>query len=255
MRPFDQAMLDRLGEVLDLPDDVSDLTTDGYLDLTGADDRPATGVAQRLMLSRAVPVVYERWWRPALGRIAKGIAGPSMREEERSVRRLLDLRSGTMVLDIACGPGNFTRAFADVVGARGLAVGVDVSAAMLARAVADTDAPNVAYVRAGAADLPVRPGAVDAVCCFAALHLFGDPAAAIDTMAGALADGGRLAVLTSCRPRGLPFGPLATAIGRVSGMRVFGPEEVTGALTRRGLEITAHRVAGATQIVGARRPA
>ena len=39
----------------------------GWLDLIGAGDAPAsTGLAQDLMLSRLLPVVYERWWRPAL---------------------------------------------------------------------------------------------------------------------------------------------------------------------------------------------
>lgn len=254
MGPPDRSTRARLGEVLDLPADAP-AATDGYLDLIGGGPPRENGVAQRLMQSRAVPVVYERWWRPALGRIAKGITGPSMREEERAALRLLDPRPGAVVLDLACGPGNFTRAFAEAVGTEGLAVGVDVSPTMLARAVADTRAPSIVYVRADAADLPVRSGAVDAVCCFAALHLFDDPSTALDTMVGALAPGGRLALFTSCHPRRPLLGPLAAAVGHLGGMRVFGADEVTGALTRRGLEITEHRVAGATQIVGARRPA
>lgn len=242
---------DRLREVLDLPED---LAAGGYLDLVGDEEPEARGLAQRLMLSRAVPLVYERWWRPALGRVAKGPGGPSMAEEVAAAQRLLELDVGAVVVDVACGPGNFTRAFARAVGDDGLVIGADVSPTMLARGVAATDDANVVYVRCPAAALPLRPGAVDAVCCFAALHLFDDPSAALDTMVAGLAPGGRIAVFTSCRSSRLPLGPLATLIGRLGGMRMFGRDAVTGALTRRGLEITAQRVAGATQIVGARRP-
>src|SRR5918911_2312109 len=125
-------------------------TTQGYLDLLGYAAPESTGAAQRLMLTGLVPAIYERWWRPALGRIAKGIFGPGMRDEHRIARLLLGLTPGDGVLDVACGPGNFTRDFARSVGPTGLVVGIDASPTMLARAVRDTTAPNVAYVRGNA---------------------------------------------------------------------------------------------------------
>jgi ubiquinone/menaquinone biosynthesis C-methylase UbiE len=82
-----------------------------------------------------------------------------MDDEHRIARLLLGLTPGDGVLDVACGPGNFTRDFARVVGVTGLAVGIDASPTMLARAVRDTPASeydNVAYVRADAVDLPFR---------------------------------------------------------------------------------------------------
>ena len=115
----------------------------GYLDLLGGrdDELPdAAGPAQRLMRSRALPLVYERWWRPAWGRVLKGALAGGMRDEHRIARLLLGLTPGDGVLDVACGPGNFTREFAQIVGPGGLAVGIDASATMLARAVADTPA-------------------------------------------------------------------------------------------------------------------
>src|SRR5205823_14790331 len=66
------------------PDDLAAATRPGYLDLIGGADAPApTGPAQRLMLTAALPAIYERWWRPALGRAVKGVLGPSMVEEHR----------------------------------------------------------------------------------------------------------------------------------------------------------------------------
>ena len=132
---------------------------DGVLDLLGDGAPQMTGRGQRLMFTRAVPAVYETWWRPILGRAIKGILGPGMDDEHRIARLLLGLTPGDGVLDVACGPGNFTRDFARVVGVTGLAVGIDASPTMLARAVRDTPASeydNVAYVRADAVDLPFR---------------------------------------------------------------------------------------------------
>ena len=99
----------------------------GYLDLLGEDLTSTAGATQDLMLTRAVPMIYERWWRPTLGRAFKGLTGPGMEEEMRIARLLLGLSAGHTVLDVACGPGNFTRSFGRAVGADGLSVGIDAS--------------------------------------------------------------------------------------------------------------------------------
>ncbi|HVE69093.1 MAG TPA: methyltransferase domain-containing protein [Solirubrobacteraceae bacterium] len=226
----------------------------GYLDLLGAAEPQATGPAQRLMLTRAVPVVYERWWRPALGRAAKGVLGPAMAEEHRIARLLLGLGRGDGVLDVACGPGNFTRDFGHRVGDEGLAVGIDASPTMLARAVQDTPDPygNTAYIRGDAVDLPFRDASFDAVCCFAALHLFADPFAALDSMTRVLTPGGRIAVFTSCRTRSAPLRTIDGLMGARSGMRMFEHDEITDALADRGFGDVAQRVTGLTQFVGGR---
>jgi hypothetical protein len=49
--------------LLEPPGDDAPLT-DGYLDLlAAAGPAPPPGLAQRLMLTGALPRVYERWWR------------------------------------------------------------------------------------------------------------------------------------------------------------------------------------------------
>lgn len=59
----------------------------GWLDLVGTDDAPAsTGLAQDLMLSRLLPVVYERWWRPAWSRLLRGGTAAGMGDEHRIAR-------------------------------------------------------------------------------------------------------------------------------------------------------------------------
>jgi ubiquinone/menaquinone biosynthesis C-methylase UbiE len=207
------------------------------------------------MLTRALPVVYERWWRPTWGRVLMGPLGPGTSGERRIAHELLELGPGDTVLDIACGPGNFVRDFAVTVGRRGLVVGLDASPTMLARAVEDTgEAPNIAYLRGDAIRLPFRDDSFDAVCCFAALHLFDEPGAALDAMARVLAPGGRLAILTSARAPLTPS-PVGTLIGATTGLRVFGRDEITNALEERGFENVRRRISGLAQFVGAIRPA
>jgi ubiquinone/menaquinone biosynthesis C-methylase UbiE len=237
------------------PADPESAAAEGYLDLLEAAPPEPTGAAQNLMLTRAVPAIYERWWRPALGRVAKGILGPRMSDEHRIARLLLGLGPGDGVLDVACGPGNFTREFARVIGDTGLAVGIDASPTMLERAITDTPDPfaNIAYIRGDAVQLPFRDESFDAVCCFAALHLFDDPFTALDHMARVLTPGGRVAIFTSCRTSSAPLRTVDGMLGASSGIRMFDRDEITGALRERGFGDVAQRVAGLTQFVGGRK--
>ena len=208
------------------------------------------------MVTRAVPAVYERWWRPALGRVAKGVFGPGMADEHRIARLLMGLSPGDGVLDVACGPGNFTREFAQAVGPDGLVVGIDLSETMLTRAVEDTRAAGlddrIAYVRGDAAELPFVDSSFDGVCCFAALHLFADPFRALDRMTAVLTPGGRIAIFTSAQGRTRLVRPWMALSGRRSGMRVFEQDEVVRALEERGFDDVQQRVTGVTQFVGGR---
>ena len=252
------AALDRALALLKLdarPADLQAAAAPGYLDLLGEEEPASTGIGQDLMLTGVVPMIYERWWRPALGRVAKGLLGPGMADEHRIARLLLGLVPGDGVLDVACGPGNFTRSFARIVGQSGLAVGIDASPTMLERAVADSSDPfgNLLYVRGNAVELPFRDRSFDAVCCFAALHLFAEPLVALDHMARVLTPGGRIAIFTSCRTRSAPLRTVDGLIGARSGMRMFERDEITGALADRGLEDVRQRVSGLTQFVGGRK--
>jgi ubiquinone/menaquinone biosynthesis C-methylase UbiE len=231
-----------------MPDDAP------YLDLLD-EDLESTGRTQDLMRTSFVPQIYERYWRPALGRVAKGIQGPGMAEEIRIARLLLGLGQGDRVLDVACGPGNFSRAFATTVGPPGLVVGLDASRTMLERGAGDlrrSGLENVALICGNATALPFVDRGFDAASCFAALHLFGEPFAALDEMTRALRPGGRIALMTSVQRQLLPRGPLKPIAERFSGMRVFGRREIVDALAERGFEEIHQRLSGMVQFVGGR---
>ena len=207
------------------------------------------------MVTRLVPAIYERYWRPALGRVVKGVTGPGMAEEMRIARLLLGLGEGDTVLDVACGPGNFTRGFARTVGPRpGSRVGIDASPTMLERGGEElrrAAVRNLALIRGDATALPFRDASFDATCCFAALHLFSDPFAALDEMTRVLRPGGRIALMTSVR-RELTLRPLKPVIERASGMRLFEGDEIVGALEERGFSGIHRRLSGLVQFVGGR---
>ena len=177
-----------------------------------------------------------------------------MSDERRIALEMLALSSGERVLDVGCGPGNFTRAFAAAAG-DGLVVGIDASKTMLARAVTEPTPSNVAYLRGDAEDLPFRDRSFDAVCCFATLYLVEQPMRALDEIARVLAPGGRVALLSSCSRGPLPAGLTSAVVRSVSGVRIFGRDELTRALRERGLTKVGQRVAGWGQFVGAQRPA
>jgi SAM-dependent methyltransferase len=225
---------------------------DGYLDLLGDDDPTGAHPGQRLMVSRALPLIYERLWRPLGGRLLMGAMGPTMTEERRIALEMLALSPGERVLDVGCGPGNFTREFARAAG-DGLVVGIDASKTMLDRAVTEPTAPNVAYLRGDAGDLPFRDRTFDAVCCFATLYLVEEPMRALDEIARVLAPGGRMALLSSCNRGPLPATLTNAVVRSVSGVRIFGRDELTRALRERGLTSVEQRVAGWGQFVCGRR--
>jgi SAM-dependent methyltransferase len=120
-------------------------------------------------------------------------------------RRLVDYvgipRSGR-VLDVACGTGAALMPTAETVGAGGLAVGVDLSEAMLRRAGDASHAgsvPRILLARMDAQQLAVRSETFDAVVCSFALGSFPDAASALMECRRVARPGGRLGLVVSDR--------------------------------------------------------
>jgi SAM-dependent methyltransferase len=227
-------------------------TAHGYLDVfapsegDSAPDRPT--IAAAAMNTHALATVYERAWRPFAFSLATGLTTAT---ERRNAVTDLRLRGEQRVLDVACGPGNFTRYLSDVLTGAGLAVGFDLSEPMLRRAVADNSGARVAYVRGDAGRLPFADETFDAVCCFGALYLMPDPFAAIDEMTRVLAPGGRIAVMTSYPGGPGVVRPAVVAAGNLVGVRMFDRDCLPQRFTDAGLVEVEQRIRRVVQYVNA----
>ncbi|WP_245672146.1 class I SAM-dependent methyltransferase [Nocardia anaemiae] len=207
-------------------------------------------LARRTMNAPALAAIYEKAWRPALFYLA---SGRTTAADRRDAVTTLRLDGSKKVLDIACGPGNFTRYLSNALGRGGYAIGLDYSEPMLARAVADNAGPRVGYLRGDARTLPFADGTFDAVCCFGALYLIPDPIAATREMIRVLAPGGRIAITTSHRADN-PIGHASRVIGGWSGLRVFDDETFPRLFAEAGLIDIDQQVHRLLQYVSATRP-
>jgi SAM-dependent methyltransferase len=100
--------------------------------------------------------------------------------------------AGERVLDIGCGCGGSSVAFAAAVGPEGRVLGADVSAPMLE--VAKGTAPaNAEYVLADAAACPFEAARFDLLVSRFGVMFFGDPDAVFGNLHRAMKPGGRVA--------------------------------------------------------------
>jgi demethylmenaquinone methyltransferase/2-methoxy-6-polyprenyl-1,4-benzoquinol methylase len=130
----------------------------------------------------------------------------------------LHLQPGQTVLDIACGTGRNFPLILEKIGPAGRLVGVDYTAAMLARArqrVAREGWKNVELIQADAARIDLGRK-FDAVLCTLAIGVIPDYRGALDRMVTHLKPGGWLAIgdaKRSSRVSGRPFNWLADLLG------------------------------------------
>jgi len=126
--------------------------------------------------------------------------------------RFAAVKPGERVLDIGCGCGTTSFAFADAAGATGHVTGVDISAPMLGVARARAGSRPVDFVEADASAYPFKQ-AFDAVTSRFGVMFFADPGAAFANIRKALKPGGRLAfVCWRAMPENVwAFAPFAAA--------------------------------------------
>src|SRR5260370_4109910 len=101
--------------------------------------------------------------------------------------------SEALAIDVACGPGTFTRPFAPRV-AR--AVGVDLTPAMIEKArveAARAGITNIEFVAGNIYALPFAASVAGVVACGYAFHHMLEPARALGEMSRVLRPGGRVA--------------------------------------------------------------
>ncbi len=175
---------------------------DGYLDLHPGDPEPVPPI-QHLMQFPPIVAVYEGLWRPVGYFIASKHSFP---KDVDRIASLIQRRHG-IILDLACGPGNFTRRIARLA-PESIVVGFDLSPQMLERAVrltAKERLHNVYYMRGSALSLPFKSEVFDAVTCCGALQLFRDQDQAVGEIARVLKNQGDFVCQTTLGPRKPPL--------------------------------------------------
>jgi ubiquinone/menaquinone biosynthesis C-methylase UbiE len=138
------------------------------------------------------------------------------------------IKAGERILDVGCGSGSTTFAFARAVGASGHVMGIDISAPMLARAREVT--PSGAPVEFALADATIHAFAQDDFDLLASrfgVMFFADPALSFANMRKALRRSGRLAFACWREARENPFfmTPLQAVYRHVPKMPQVGPED------------------------------
>ena len=136
--------------------------------------------------------------------------------------------SGERVIDIGCGSGATTIAFAQKVTPSGHVLGVDVSGPMLARArqTAPKGLP-VDFVLADATVYPFDPGSFDLLVSRFGVMFFAEPALSFANIRKALRPSGRMAFACWREPRENPFfmAPLQAVYKHVPKLPQQGPED------------------------------
>ena len=163
----------------------------------------------------------------------------------------LGVPPGGIALDVGSGPGNVTASLARAAGEGGLALGVDISEAMLARAVRNEAGPQVGFIKADAQRLPFRNDIFDVAISTAVLQLVPNPTAALGELARVLRPGGRLAIMVPTAGRLARFARLLPN----AGAHVFGDDEIGDILEDNGFASVRVKNFGTLQWVRGRKAA
>ena len=165
---------------------------------------------------------------------------------------------GGAVLDVGCGCGTTTVALAAAGGAGGTVLGVDLSAAMLARAeerAAASGASQVRFRRADAQSADLGAGSFDLVFSRFGVMFFADPIAGFANLRRALRPDGRMVFVCWQTPSANPWmAVLNRAAARMFGLdgpphdapgpfSLADPERIAAVLDAGGfrtVEIAAH---------------
>lgn len=198
----------------------------GYLDLLG------NGSAKDDAVSKNTGPIQAAWASPIGSMLYDNVQALSRRliSAWQLPIEWLNIPPGGTALDVGSGPGNVTASLARAAGPDGLALGVDISEPMLARAVRNEAGPQVGFIKADAQRLPLRDNTVDAVISTAVLQLVPDPTAALAEMARVLRPGGRLVIVVPTVGRFAQLWQMLPSVGA----HVFGDDEIADILEDNG---------------------
>jgi SAM-dependent methyltransferase len=105
-----------------------------------------------------------------------------------------EITAGSAVLDVGCGTGNTTLAVAQVLGANGRSIGIDISEPMIAaaRARAERGGARASFILANAQTHEFEPASFDLILSRFGVMFFDDPVRAFANLRRAAKDGAEL---------------------------------------------------------------
>ncbi|WP_024506818.1 class I SAM-dependent methyltransferase [Bradyrhizobium sp. ARR65] len=139
-----------------------------------------------------------------------------------------DPKPGERAIDVGCGSGATSVAFARKVAPSGHVLGIDVSGPMLARARENAPAElPVDFVLADATVYPFDAASVDLLVSRFGVMFFAEPAVSFANLRKALRSSGRVAFICWREPRENPFfmAPLQAVYKHVPKLPPQGPED------------------------------
>ncbi|MFW0783240.1 class I SAM-dependent methyltransferase [Gordonia sp. CPCC 206044] len=209
-------------------------------------------IAQQMMRNPVFSRVYEQLWRPVFTRLFS-LGGTGTADVDRALTAYLSRPGDRLVLDVACGPGNYTRRFAENLTGDGRCVGIDFSPTMLSQAARTNQSRRSSYVRADAHAIPFSDNTFDVVTCLAALYLIPDPLPVVDELLRVTRPGGEVVIFTSVRTE-LSALPGVRQVAGFSGYHIFDRHEIVDRLRADGAEHVEQTITGQGQYVFATKP-
>ncbi len=208
--------------------------TNGIIDfLSGYEQNPQKGIAQRFMENGLVVSMYEKHFRPAFTRLGSPITYHEEIEWLRDINTDIQVKT---VLDLACGTGKYSRLLNSIYQPE-LVFAVDISMPMLQKSreyAMANGMENVIHIRGDAAALPFKSGAIDRINCFGALHLFPDVPGTLGEISRVSKQKAVFTCLTSRKDKGL-FGIGQSLFSRLFSFHFFDEELLKQDMGKVGL--------------------